>query len=77
MTKDEFIKYIESIGFEMNKFPLLGYSYKNYIIDLHTYTYDFNNDFGWFGRIDFDDLRLLENEFKKELRSIKLKAILE
>ena len=64
MTREEFKKYIESIGF------------KKYVIDLYNNYYNFHNGSKWYYDIYYNDLRPLENEFKQELRSIKLKKIL-
>ena len=83
MNNIEFKKYIKSIGF---KFDGLYYVYKEYhgvdhldypiyIIDLYDDHYKFYNGSGCITYV-LDDLSPLEKEFKKELRSIKLKKIL-
>ena len=72
MNIEEFEKFIESIGFKYNVY---SYLYKEYIIDLYEYTYEFYNGSGWVG-YDYNDLSPLEKEFKKELRSVKLKELL-
>ena len=72
----DFQKYIESIGFKHNVTDYYHY-YKKYIIDLYyDEYYDFFNGSKWIKKIEFNDLALLEKEFKKELRSIKFKKIL-
>ena len=68
----DFQKYIKSIGFKYNGHC---YRYKDYIIDLYEYSYDFYNGSRWVG-YDYNDLTPLENEFKQELRRIKIKQIL-
>ena len=76
MNRDEFIKYIESIGFIYNG---RSYSYKYYIIEVFKYGYDFYPMRGkYMGNItpSFIDLDIIEFHFKKEIRSIKLKKLL-
>ena len=73
MSKEEFKKYIESIGF---KYDSYSYLYKNYQIDLYNNYYNFYNGLNWWWYKDYDDLTDLETIFKKELRSIKLKQLL-
>ena len=74
MIREEFIKYIESIGFE--EIDSNYYVYKYCDIDLYEDIYVFHNGYEWFYDIDLNDLTLLEKYFKKELRSIKLKQLL-
>ena len=69
MNHEEFINYIESIGF---KYDGYGYLCKEYIILLYYDTYGFCNGSEWFHDIDYDDLKLL----KKFERSYKLKELL-
>ena len=73
MSKEEFKKYIESIGF---KYDSYSYLYKNYQIDLYNNNYNFYNRSGWALNISLNNLKPLQKEFKNELRSIKLKKIL-
>ena len=74
MTRDEFIIYIESIGFKITEKKFL-YKYKHCTICIWQNIYDIYN-FGWNRGISYNDLTQLEKVFKKELRSIKLKKIL-
>ena len=74
MNKKAFIKYIESIGFVNIRYN--RYGYKEYRIDLDYDCYDFYNGSEWIIDISFNDLILLEKEFKQELRRIKLKELL-
>ena len=84
MNKEEFKKYIESIGFYYEGFYYVykkhhGVNHldsKMYSIICHLYNYIFYNG-GKGERYTYNDLKPLEKEFKKELRSIKLKQILE
>ena len=71
MTKDEFKKYIESIGFISN--TRNGYRYKNFVIVLWTDIYYLNNGSKWIYDIPYTDL----SPISKSIRSIKLKSILE
>ena len=72
-SKEEFEKLIESIGFKS-----IGryYYYKEFVIYLYANEYNFYNGSEWVYDIDLNDLRLIENYFKKELRTFKLKKIL-
>ena len=74
MTREEFKKYIESIGFKKYVIDLYDdcYEYKSYKIYLYNNFYSSE----WSNRTNYNDLTPLENEFKQELRSIKLKKIL-
>ncbi len=71
----EFIKYIESIGFK--EFMFVTYEYKNFKIDAWGFNYEFHHNNLYIGRFKFNDLTPIEKYFKKELRSIKLKRILQ
>ena len=73
MNHEEFINYIESIGFE-NKG--MFYKYKKYKINLMPEYYDFKNVTDWYMLIELNDITRLENVFKKELISIKLKHLI-
>ena len=76
MNREEFKKLIESIGFEYNRLYYF-HNYDEYRIDLYDYHYYFDNGSGW---IDYEhylnDLTPIQEHFKKELRSIKLKGLL-
>ena len=74
MSNDEFIKYIESIGFKYN-YGL--YEYKGFRIYLFSFYYSFFNDLKKIQMVEsYNELRPLENNFKKEIRSFKLKQLL-
>ena len=75
--KDEFIKHIESIGFRLSPEYKYTYVYKEYKINCKGVDYDiwFWNGSGWI-RYSYNDLTPIENYFKKEFRSMKLKALL-
>ena len=75
MDKDEFISFIVSIGFKNG--PLgFHYVYKKYDIYLGEEYYHFYYGDIWFEYINFNDLTPFENNMIKELRTIKLKALL-
>ena len=84
MSREEFKNYIKSIGFEytVSLSNIERYDYKNYIIDLYQVHdvyqdhYDLCNGSIWTYDIKLNDLTLLQNKFKRELRSIKLKKLL-
>ena len=77
MIRKEFEKYIKTIGFKsINSNGDYSYKYKGCEIDLYDDHYDFFNGSEWTLRIPFNDLTQLEKEFKRELRSIKLKQLL-
>ena len=88
MSFEEFEKYIESIGFKYYKKDSnsFRYEYKSHLglnkyridiyYDIYNGSYDFYNGYKWFGLHAYNDLRHIEKEFKKELRSIKLKGLL-
>ena len=73
MNREEFKKFIESIGFKDLKNG--NYVYKEYIISLFVKRYEIYISPGW-SLYDYNDLKPLEKEFKSELRSIKLKQLL-
>ena len=72
MSKEEFEKYIKSIGFKPNAFY---YVYKYYILYLYDDHYTFYIDSKLIARYDLNDLTPFK-VFKKELRSNKLKQLL-
>ena len=81
MSEEEFIKYIESLGFKNNYGGLYQYQYKEFRIDISPIdifpsTNHFYNGSEWIVNESFSDLTPLENNFKRELRSIKLKQLL-
>ena len=77
MSRDDIEKFILSIGFKYNgNIGDYYYNYKEFVIYLYDDHYDFYNGIEWFDDIDLNDLRPLDKEFKKELRSIKLKGLL-
>ena len=71
MSRGEFKKFIESIGFKKEGWY---YVYKEFRIKLYPDYYTFYNGSKWVG-CEIDDLTPIENYFKKELRSIKLKQL--
>ena len=73
MNVDEFVIYIKSLGFE---YKGDFYQYKNHNIYVFDEKYGFYNGAEWSGYIDFNDLTPIQKDFKKELRSIKLKHLL-
>ena len=77
-SRYKFIKLIESIGFEFDDFYISSsiYNYNNFRIDLYDTYYAFHNGFEWFLCKPFNDLEPINNYFKNEIRSIKLKNIL-
>ena len=74
MTKEEFIKLIESIGFIDDNDDI--YVYKEYAIYLYSDHYEFHNGSYFIFNIRINDLKLLNKYFKMEIRSIKLKQLL-
>ena len=72
MNDDEFINYIESIGFK-NKVGYYGYN--GYCIISGVTHYDFYNGSIWL-EYDYNILKPIKIHFNKELRSIKLKKLL-
>ena len=75
MSTEEFKQFIESIGFKFNSHNIF-YEYKEYRICLYTGCYHFHDGSEWIVDIPLNNLRSIENYFKQELRSIKLKQIL-
>ena len=73
MTRNEFVKFIQSIGFKYNG---LSYRYKNYDMYLHVELYKIYNHSGCIGGFEYNELGPIKYYFKKELRSIKLKQLL-
>ena len=74
MNQNHFIKFIESIGFEKDIF---NYKYKEYDINLYSDFYVLSKIHIKIVNVSYyNDLTLIKNVFKKELRSIKLKKIL-
>ena len=85
MSREEFITYIESIGFKYYKKDSISVRYEylcltKYRIDIYRDIYydiyDFWNGSEFVQNIHLNDLRLIQECFKKELRSIKLRNIL-
>ena len=75
MNCKEFEKLIKSIGFDYDVSEHI-YIYKHFGIDLYNECYNFYNGYEWNGGYYYNDLKNIENNFKKELRSIKLKQLL-
>ena len=71
MNKEEFINYIESIGFVSHDLFIEFYEYKEYRIFLNSDDYDFYNGSGLI-TYKYNDLTPL----KQFTRSIKLKELL-
>ncbi len=74
INREEFINYIELIGFKYNHDSYF-YECKEFKIDLWYKKYDFYNGSEWSEHY-YTDLRPIEMYFKRELRSIKIKKIL-
>ena len=72
MSKEEFVKFIESIGFNHNGHNGHYYLYKEYSIYLFLKHYGFHNGSEWVYNIKLNDLTPL----KQIIRSIKLKQLL-
>ena len=70
MNREEFIKYIESIGFQSNEHGY--YNYKAFKIYYHIEEYEFYNGSEWCAHYYND----LAPELKRLIRSYKLKALL-
>ena len=66
MNKEEFIKFIESIGFKLSS-SYIFYEYKEYTVSLYLGHYNFHSGSEWIYNIDLNDLTPL----KKITRSIK------
>ena len=78
MNKEEFVKYIKSIGFKTMGYNY--YQYKEFRINIYSYDpadYDFWNDDEWINIKSLNDLTIFDKYCKKEIRSNKLKKILE
>ena len=73
MSKYEFKIYIETIGFKI--IGIGYYEYKEYSITFYDVYYNFYNGSGWIN-YNYNDLTPIKENFKKELRSYKLKALL-
>ena len=80
-----FQKYIESIGFKISK-KIFVYNYNqiqadstynNYKIRIYYNHYTFFSGIIYIGTFILNDLTTFQTYFKKEMRSIKLKQILE
>ena len=77
MTIEEFITYIESIGFIYEE-QYSFYRYKCTTIDIVKIKNKYVNKYIFDNRLhDLNNLTALDKYFKKEIRSIKLKMILE
>ncbi len=70
MSEEEFIKYIECIGFEIIQNGIYGY--KELRIYLYYNYYTFYNGYKWHNRIPYNDL----TQVLKSTRSHKLKQLL-
>ncbi len=75
MSRDQFTKLIESIGFE-TKCGIISYFYKENQIYIAITTYHLHINSEFKGIYIFSNLEPIEDYFKNELRSIKLKQIL-
>lgn len=86
-NKINFINYINSFGFEFDKMGSLYLTFDKYLyignsLNLKRYSIDIFDDHyylydpEWVGRYYFNEVKLLDVKFKKELRSIKLKQLL-
>ena len=75
MNREEFTKYIKSLGFEIINGFL--YNYKEFRILLYREFYTCYNGSEMIADcIDYNDLSPIEKYLKKELRRIKLKQLL-
>lgn len=78
MIKEEFIKFIRSIGFDKKNIEKY-YTYKSWYLNIHKDdTYDLEELFGsndYYNR-ELSDLEPFNVQFKQESRSIKLKMLL-
>ena len=75
-SREEFIKYIVSIGFKSADRFYNEYIYKEFKIHLWKVNYDFYNGLESITYIPYTDLTPIKEHFKKELRAIKLKELL-
>lgn len=75
-SKEDFIKYIESVGFV--RFNSFIYNYNGYGIMVSGEVYSLNDSKSMFrsGLKEFDDIDIINEKFKKEARSFKLKQLL-
>ena len=73
MKKEEFKLLIESIGFYST--DGFNYYYKEFEIYLYNSYYNFYDCSEW-DDYNYNNLKPIEECFKRELRSIKLKALL-
>jgi len=69
---DEFDLLIDLIGFKFNSGL---YEYNEFLIDMWFNHYNFYNGSEW-KTYYYDELSIIHNTFKKELRSYKLKHLL-
>ena len=79
MKREDFKLLIESIGFKHNNGYYIFKEFKIYLyysIQYDFFQYDFYNGSEWVLGISLNDLTPLENNFKNELRSYKLKVLL-
>lgn len=77
MNKYKFVKYIIKLGFESDCGSLTEFQMNNkYFIYAYSKNYTFLNSEKWHLNISYNDLRLIDEQFKKELRSIKLTKLL-
>ena len=78
MSREEFKKFIESIGFKSDTDWICRYRYKEYTIITHPKynTCDFYNGSEWVFYNKLNDIRPFDMYFKQELRSFKLKELL-
>ncbi len=74
MKRESFVILIKSVGFEYNSTS--GYfEYKDFKIDLYYDFYKYCDNLGCI-LYNINNLKPIENQFKNEFRSIKLKKIL-
>ncbi len=78
VKREQLRSLVKSIGFNCvkNESDKNYYTYKDYDIDLYEDFYDFYDGTKWIWDLEYDDLEKFEECFKKELRSIKLKQLL-
>ena len=78
VSKEEFIILIKSIGFVLIENALgNNYYYKDFHITVYRNDYSFRDLDGlWHQHNTYDELEMINFNFKKELRSIKLEKIL-
>ncbi len=73
-SRDEFRILIENIGFRFNN-RYNHYEFKKFRISLNKNDYTLYLDYLWIN-CKFEDLEPIKNNFKKEIRSFKLKQLL-